>query len=453
MDCYQYLKRYSQSIYNGTSYVLPQPIFFSQVNCGGTVFPPDLKVEPSNSIRFQTVANNEIMISRFRDNRNGYVDYAQLVKLRSIVVPAHYKVTITRLILESGDQWNPIRYMTGNHITGANETPTDYVFFNDNGRNKTDTIVIDTTSGQSQIILGDTYSQLNTNYVRYKYRYRIYNGNANNTDDGFDFVYSLNVTKKTGNDWNGYDTNHVPTFVGERYIWRVDEWAVCETVITQIDIERTKLGIPYSVDMWHYDSCVLKQPWYVGDIPLYPSVQTCETFVTNLCDINASTKDDIACTCLREEEQLEEQFNKHGIHQTLNVVCFGRLCSEQGFVFQRMKDITCNVNICQQIIELGGSNISLEGQHHITCGNQVYSTSDVKIIQNWNSQTEAALAKEPTSTFVSIIPRNDQGIRNWQVILLVIIGYFIIIWTPLLIVYFRKKKQAQLLENQQQPIQ
>jgi hypothetical protein len=449
MDCYQYLKRYSQSIYNGTSYELPQPIFFSQANCGGTVFPPNLSVGPSTSIRFQTVANYDIMMGRFLADRDGFVEYEQLAQLRSIVVPAHYRVTVSRLVLESANKWNPIRYMTGDHITGANETPTDYVFFNENGRHKTDDIVIDTTSGQSQIILGDTYSQLNTNYVRYKNRYRIYNGNNNYTDDGFAFVYVLNIAKRTNSDWDGYDTDHIPTFVGERYVWRVDEVGVCNTVITQIDIERTKLGIPYTVDMWKYDGCVLKQPWYVGDIPLYPTVQSCEAFVTNLCREDANTKDDVACTCLREEEQLEEQFNNHGIKQTLNVVCFGRLCSEQGFIFQRMKDITCNVNICQQIIQLGGNNISLEGQHHITCGNQVYSTSDVKIIQNWNSQTEKALAKEPTSTFVSIIPREDKGIRNWHVILFVIIGYFIIIWTPLLIVYFRKKKQAQLLENQQ----
>jgi hypothetical protein len=231
------------------------------------------------------------------------------------------------------------------------------------------------------------------------------------------------------NDWSDSEreTYHVPSAFDTPYIWKIKRQR-CKALINSIQITCDK-----TEEKHKYDSCVLKKPWFIGDFPFMLSVSQCEDYVTTLCQTKPN---DVACTCLREELEIN--------NPALPVVCFGPKCLDKGFVFRRMKEQDCNVNICQQLINVTGTNnMSITGKHHITCGHQVYTSQEIETIQDW----QPAAAKTSIDPYLSIAPPKEGGLCNWHVIIIVISLFLLIMWLPILIVYFRKQHQIKLMNE------
>jgi hypothetical protein len=262
------------------------------------------------------------------------------------------------------------------------------------------------------------------NWIKYTYYYRETNPDGtttllpNMTRD----EYHPNINDES--DANEILTYTTPTAFDTPYIWKIQRTR-CTSIMSNISIT-----CDYTQEQYKYDSCARNIPWYIGDFPLKPSILTCEDYITQLCQVNPN---DRACTCLREEEELDP---------SLPVICFGQHCLDQGFVFRRMKDQDCNVNICQQLINVNGdNNMQITGSHHITCGHQVYSSEEMKTINNWTPTTQ----NKTIDPYVTIDKPKEDGLCNWHVILLFCIGFLLIMWIPIIVVYVRKQEQIRLM--------
>jgi hypothetical protein len=85
------------------------------------------------------------------------------------------------------------------------------------------------------------------------------------------------------------------------------------------------------------------------------------------------------CSCLTDETEINEAFCQPGntvkecqeagaFQGFIPVTCFGKNCSEQGYRFGRMLNQQCNVTLCQQVIDVIGSDISLNAVSLLYCG-------------------------------------------------------------------------------------
>lgn len=95
-----------------------------------------------------------------------------------------------------------------------------------------------------------------------------------------------------------------------------------------------------------------------------------------------------SCVCLVEENCLREVycepgntdprcFNDDAFAQFIPVTCFGKLCSQEGYRFQRMQNQRCTVTLCQQIINIIGEDIVVRGGATIFCGNRNFPVTSV----------------------------------------------------------------------------
>lgn len=93
------------------------------------------------------------------------------------------------------------------------------------------------------------------------------------------------------------------------------------------------------------------------------------------------TKECARCVCLPEQNCLRERFcvpgdtnpacqNDQAFAQFAPVSCFGENCSGEGYLFANMQDQRCNETLCEQVVNLVGQNIVVQGGSTLYCGNR-----------------------------------------------------------------------------------
>jgi len=206
----------------------------------------------------------------------------------------------------------------------------------------------------------------------------------------------------------------------------------------------------YTAQDWVLARCTNQLPYMLGRrfLTAYePQSPECDQFVKQYCEQEKQRIGQYprpTCNCLADEETLRETFcqpslsgnpqlsascqdtSNNGLHAYMPATCFGKSCSEAGYRFDRMVNIKCNEQLCQQIIDLSGHDITLSGQTAMYCGNTDHATQrrpDGSTATPDNSAPPAGLNRDE-------IVRH--GISPWLTAALVIAGFLLLMTMPLL---------------------
>jgi hypothetical protein len=451
MDCYKFLKNYVPS-------TIPQPFFFSGPDCNGMKWSMSSSVdfqETTNSVLFNydnnslqrnsNIANTSHSVFELRHGRHFVAHIDLFNPIRSIIVPQHYTVTITKAIVPKSEHQAAFDMF----IYSANIQVNDReILFRFSDSKSYPIRYVETITTRSITLNGTVLFNAGDNpffeeeWLKYTYQKR-----RVNVDGAYENLPSEDVVEYFPNSINypfmgdpllpqrDSDLTNTPVYLappsfGTPYIYNVKKEKVL-SFIKSITITCNK-----TEEQHKYDSCVRREPWYIGDIPFYLPISECETYITNLC---TTTPNDIACTCLREEKLIN--------NPELPVICFGPKCLEQGFIFRRMMDRDCKVDICQQLINVQGANNYITGSHHITCGHQNFSKEQRDIIERWApTLDQEAKTNEP---YITTTPIPEQGLCNWHVILLIASSFLLCMWLPIIIVYIRKRQKIRRMNAPQ----
>jgi hypothetical protein len=457
MDCYQFLKHMSS----------PQPYFFSNANCSGTPWNHPLQGNSSSiTFDFQLSTNpvffnpnatpktvTETTTIHALTSHFG-IDVTRANAIQSFLIPQHYTVTITKAILPKPAR-TAFCYDTDNLQYGTLAAAENEIIFHFNIDNSY-TIYDEELSTQSITFTSESsfntgeHPFFNTEWLQYTYYYKRLNLDGSSSDISvFDNIeYHPNSTNHLlMDDPSVIQTNQSveptvylrppvrtypltsPTL--STYLWKIRK-VKCISIIKSITITSH-----YTQDQFIYDSCVNHKPWYIGDFPFQPTISQCESFVTSLCQLHPQDK---ACTCLNEERDINNPL--------LPVICYGNKCLEQGFVFRRMKEQDCRVDICQQLIHVeGGPQIKISGAHSITCGHQVYTSQELETINKWASESQPQ--ERAVNHFIQVTPSAEHGFCNWHLIVILGVLMLLFLWVPLLVVYTRKQEQIISMNHPQ----
>lgn len=129
-------------------------------------------------------------------------------------------------------------------------------------------------------------------------------------------------------------------------------------------------------DLMRFRYCTGRDTFMIGDqtIQRYkPGSQACDDFMEIYCSDSVALSNGAvrsSCACVLEKQRLASQFN--GIE--IPVDCFSSSCSDADeFVYKLASQrITCNATICEQIVKTQGSNLTVQGYQHLTCGETRY---------------------------------------------------------------------------------
>jgi len=100
-----------------------------------------------------------------------------------------------------------------------------------------------------------------------------------------------------------------------------------------------------------------------------------------------------ACSCIKDEETIKKTYcdasssitspedlcdDPSTTTEYLPVTCFGKNCSSEGYRFQRMRNQKCTVTLCEQLVDVVGTEISVKADLNLYCGTEPDSivTSD-----------------------------------------------------------------------------
>ncbi len=136
------------------------------------------------------------------------------------------------------------------------------------------------------------------------------------------------------------------------------------------------------------------------------------------------------CVCLVEENCFKEVFcepgnsnpscaNDDAFQEFIPVTCFGKNCSAEGYRFGRMVDQRCSITLCQQIINLVGSQITVRGGATIWCGNR-------------------AIPLTSTSPPAPTVRSSGTELPEWAWALIGVAAFFLFIAVPLAVIVYRR---------------
>lgn len=104
----------------------------------------------------------------------------------------------------------------------------------------------------------------------------------------------------------------------------------------------------------------------------------CDDFMTRMCtnDAFVSTTPNATkvCACIIESRRLQYQY----AGMDLPVQCFSQLCASNSPMVYRtaVQQAGCSAKLCQQILDIHGSDISRKGQQEVVCNDQYYDLND-----------------------------------------------------------------------------
>ena len=150
----------------------------------------------------------------------------------------------------------------------------------------------------------------------------------------------------------------------------------------------TASGKMYTADDYRHARCMGRLVDIVGSRYLTSFEQgsdECDAFMDGFC---ASSPDHPDCVCKADEEEIKNTFcgpnsddpacaSADDFASFIPVTCLGRRCAGGGYRWKRMMGQRCNVTLCQQILDLHGNDIVVNGGQTLWCGNKPLATPDV----------------------------------------------------------------------------
>jgi len=165
-------------------------------------------------------------------------------------------------------------------------------------------------------------------------------------------------------------------------------------------------GLNY-VDEWKYNMCTATSATIMGSRYLTsykPSSAECDAFFDTYCstrcekaylacDQTTEEKCDPMCACRLGERDIRCSFDteQETISQFIPVTCMNKGCAEGGYRWSHMRDQKCNVQLCQQVVDMVGNNITMEGGQTLVCGN---TRADTLSIRNSDQDVPASFTTE-----------------------------------------------------------
>lgn len=184
---------------------------------------------------------------------------------------------------------------------------------------------------------------------------------------------------------------------------------------------------PYTTPCWAFDMCNSIITTNIGAQNLSSYGQgslECDTLMTEFCKLNTgyTCRNNTRagnnmllpeCACLADEVVIQETFCQPGntsdacadageFQQFVPVTCFGKNCSVGGYRFSRMLSQKCTVTLCQQVLNVIGTDISMNTQSILYCGTQPSVTPTPTVTPNPNAST-AETPTDPTPSWVYVV--------------------------------------------------
>ena len=190
-------------------------------------------------------------------------------------------------------------------------------------------------------------------------------------------------------------------------------------------------GPAQSVEQWKYAQCMGAYPEIVGDrviVNFKSGTQACDDYMYAYCQ---SAPDDVACTCIREQQALNVGVDvDDGPSSVIPVNCFGKRCRRIGYQFAHMREQKCNIDLCRQLIDVHGDNIVARGGSVLYCGAE-------PIDEQVTAQTAAAVTSAAASTPAAstTLPHDNSQIPAWIYILIGAVLLVILYVLPYLILF------------------
>jgi len=170
--------------------------------------------------------------------------------------------------------------------------------------------------------------------------------------------------------------------------------------VTMIPPEKQNtLGLSVT-DEWKYLMCTRRRSTIIGSrfITSYqPGSAECDAFFDTFCaarcpaalrscaegSTGANNTCHTECVCLADERDMRcalgislgttvgaaGNTGATDLTPILPVACMGKRCSAEGYKWSRMLRQQCNIMLCQQTVDLAGSNIAISGKLELHCGN------------------------------------------------------------------------------------
>lgn len=206
------------------------------------------------------------------------------------------------------------------------------------------------------------------------------------------------------------------------------------------DISQVTVTPPTSMTTrdWKYLKCMGKISSTVGITPITafkPQSAECDSFMNSFCDSSSPSdadRQEVACKCLEEEAAFNSEYCEPNSSNTncndysdtaqfIPVKCFGKRCSSgSAYRFSRM-DVPCNITLCQQLVELSGSNIEVNQEMKMICGNE-----DTSIESN-NSSKDSNPKELKSVTAKPKVVR--ESLESWQIIVLISVIVLLVLAT------------------------
>jgi hypothetical protein len=204
----------------------------------------------------------------------------------------------------------------------------------------------------------------------------------------------------------------------------------------------------YTTTCWKFDMCNSLITTNIGAQNLTSFAQgslECDDLMTDFCNLdtgytcrqNKQAGNNFVlpeCSCLQDEKTINAAFCQPGntaqecqeagaFQEFIPVTCFGKNCTLQGYRFSRMLHQRCNVTLCQQVIDVIGTNLSVDTNAILYCGTRPEPT--ITPVPHVATQTE------------------PQTIPGWGWLLIVSGILVFLVLLPLAIYIHRRSEQEQ----------
>jgi hypothetical protein len=388
-NCFSVLRSYADFLSHNGSTVhddiktvgyRPHPIFFSQTNCEGAMYPPndvDLWKDTVTTIPFSTNMYENVGFGEVFDPVTFSIA-PDITRLESFYIPAFWKVVFTM-------------------ITPGTKERTTRTF----------------EAIDSPVLITDTSG------LKY---------DSGNSEWTFKYVSSISMQS-------------LKPFTAVPYTFRCWKADMCnERIRTSIGGDFLESWLPGSVECDGFMTTWCESNEGYGcveggstDYSKNLNDITCsclkeeEENLSKFCQPGSSLS--ITEPCINYQKTTD---NNPPPLQTVPVSCFGKQCSEGGYHFGRMDDQRCGVTLCHQIFDVVGENVRINFDNSIYCGTQPTTTpTDPLTIYNTKESVDSSTAKAPTT------------IQTWEWALIAVAVLLTFVVIPLSIVVFRRASKHE----------
>ncbi len=220
--------------------------------------------------------------------------------------------------------------------------------------------------------------------------------------------------------------------------------------VTQVTIHSLVpyILLPYTTSCWTLDTCNQKILNTLGTSTITSYAQgseECDAFMTTFCagtsgyQCSADTRagDNLLlpeCACVLDEKEIANAFCQPGntnprcsdvgaLVEFIPTTCFGKSCSFGGYRFNKLLNQQCNTTLCQQIVDVLGSELVVNADSVVYCG------------------TVPPVSTSPSVQPFESVPQ-PWAVQSWQYVLIAV-GCIAAVFVVICGVYIWQRDRAQ----------